>query len=95
MNTTAGKTAEQQRLKAQEATLARVSRAWGPDMSPKDLGDDYKPLNEALEAASEALNTTWLACRAGTATMADFTAALSAWESANYRVLGALKGMAR
>lgn len=96
MNTTTtsrAEAAEKQRQAASEKAMERVSRAWGRRLSPKDLIEALPLLNEKLESAREALNTTWADALAGRATPEQFNTALKAWEDANYTAAAALKAV--
>lgn len=84
---------EKQRQAASEKAMERVSRAWGRNLGPKDLIAVLPLVNAKLEAAREALNTTWAEALAGRATAEQFNAALKQWETTNYDAVTALKAV--
>jgi len=91
--TTTSAAAERARQKAIEAAFERVSKSWGPDLSPMALKPVLPLLNAKLEAAKAALDTAWEDAKAGRIPREQFDIALKAWENENYAAISALKAV--
>lgn len=94
MNTmTTPAVAERRRQKVAETAFERVSRAWGPNLSPDTLKARLPLLNAKLEAAKAALDSTWDEAKAGRASAEQFNTVLKTWECTNYAAVTALKAV--